>query len=198
MRAVRVHDAPDESKLVHSRNMSKISSMPEATAYIALGSNLERPLQQLQNACAALAALAECRFNQVSSWYRSKAIGPGEQPDYINAVCSINTRLDAHSLLHEMQSIENNQGRIRRQRWAARTLDLDLLLYGSECINTPDLQVPHPRLHERNFVLYPLFEIAPGLVINTGAALPKRVSLESLLAQVNEANLERLNSEYEW
>src|SRR5690606_9497460 len=139
VRAVRVHGVPDESKLARRNNMS------EVVAYIALGSNLEQPLQQLQNACSALADLAECRFNKLSSWYRSKAIEPGEQPDYINAVCSINTRLDAHSLLHKMQTIENNQGRVRQQRWAARTLDLDLLLYGNEHIDTPDLQVPHPR-----------------------------------------------------
>lgn len=178
--------------------MSTVSSMSGELAYIALGSNLEQPLQQVHKACSALASLAGCELKRVSSWYRSKAIGPGEQPDYINAVCALVTRLDAHSLLHEMQIIEKNQGRIREQRWAARTLDLDLLLYGNEHINTPELQVPHPRMCERNFVLYPLFEIAPELVLTVGMGLPKRVSLESLLAQVNEANLERLNSEYTW
>ncbi|MFK7976670.1 MAG: 2-amino-4-hydroxy-6-hydroxymethyldihydropteridine diphosphokinase [Halioglobus sp.] len=129
-------------------------------AYIALGSNLEDPSQQLHSALDTLAGNAETQLVRVSSFYRSKAVGPGEQPDYLNAAALIHTRLEPEALLTLLQSIESEQGRKREERWGPRTLDLDILLYGSQSINTPTLCVPHSRMHERDFVLYPLREIS--------------------------------------
>jgi 2-amino-4-hydroxy-6-hydroxymethyldihydropteridine diphosphokinase len=139
--------------------------------FLGLGSNLAEPLRQLQQALTALDRLEHCRLGRVSPFYRNPALGPGEQPDYINAVAEVFTTLSAAALLHEMQSIENAQGRVRSARWAARTLDLDLLLYGDQVIATPTLEVPHPRLRERNFVLYPLYAIAPELILPDGTSL---------------------------
>ena len=121
----------------------------------------------------------------VSPLYRNPAIGPGQQPDYLNAVAELHTTLDAPMLLSQLQSIELAQGRVRNERWAARTLDLDLLLYGDACIDLPQLQVPHPRLCERNFVLYPLHDIAPDLV------LPHGTSLRALLDCCSSTGLAR-------
>lgn len=139
--------------------------------FIGLGSNLAEPLLQLQQALAALARLPHSRLGRVSPFYRNPALGPGTQPDYINAVAELFTALDAADLLENLQAIENAQGRVRSERWGARTLDLDLLLYGEQTIATATLQVPHPRLRERNFVLYPLHAIAPDLIFPDGTSL---------------------------
>ena len=112
-----------------------------------------------------------------SPCYRSVAIGPGRQPDYINAVAKLQSRLSSLQLLHALQAIEDAHGRERHQRWGARTLDLDILLYGSETVNSSELTIPHPRLQERNFVLYPLYDLAPEL------ALPCGTTIASLLAR---------------
>ena len=128
--------------------------------YVALGSNLGHPLTQLRAAVAALAQLPETQLQAVSSAYSSAAVGPGKQPDYLNAVARLNTHLSPIELLDALQGIEQQQGRIREERWAARTLDLDLLLYANLAMNTPRLILPHPRLTERNFVLYPLCDVA--------------------------------------
>lgn len=168
--------------------------MPLVISYIGLGSNLEDPQQQLRSALTALAALPSTKLVSSSSFYRSTAVGPGQQPDYINAVCRLDTELCAESLLSALQQIEKAQGRVRTQKWGPRTLDLDLLLYGNQNIELPHLQVPHPRMFERNFVLYPLAEIATDLVFTRELGLPKQVALESLLAQVGHADLERLKA----
>lgn len=139
--------------------------------YIGLGSNLENPLQQLQNAISHLRAQSTISELQTSALYRSKAVGPGEQNDYLNAVALFKTTLDAHALLSLLQAIETKQGRVRLERWGARTLDLDMLLYGDQCINTATLTVPHPRMKERNFVLQPLLDLNPTLVLPDGTAL---------------------------
>jgi 2-amino-4-hydroxy-6-hydroxymethyldihydropteridine diphosphokinase len=139
--------------------------------FLGLGSNLAEPLLQLQQALAALARLQHCQLGRISPFYRNPALGPGLQPDYINAVAELFTTLSAAELLDKMQAIETAQGRVRSARWAARTLDLDLLLYGDHLIATPTLQVPHPRLRERNFVLYPLHAIAPDLILPDGTSL---------------------------
>ena len=171
--------------------------MKALTCYIALGSNLEGPQQQLTLALQALAKLPASTLICTSSFYRSKAVGPGEQNDYINAACKLKTELGAHDLLRALQQIENDQGRIRLEHWGPRTLDLDLLLYGQETINTENLYIPHPRMYERDFVLYPLYEIAPELQLPCRLGLPKQVALESLLEQLSDTNLVRLNSESE-
>jgi 2-amino-4-hydroxy-6-hydroxymethyldihydropteridine diphosphokinase len=144
------------------------------TAYIGLGSNLVDPRQQLVSAQHAIAALPQVQVVAVSSFYRSPPLGPQDQPDYLNAVLAIQTDLPALRLLRELQAIEQQQGRVRTGlRWGARTLDLDLLLYGEHRIVEPTLIVPHPGLAERAFVLYPLYEIAPTLVIpGLGAIAP--------------------------
>lgn len=154
--------------------------------FIGLGSNLGQPRVQLQRALDALAALDECRLGEVSPLYANPAVGPGTQPDYVNAVAELFTTLEPHALLARLQRIENDQGRVRTERWGARTLDLDLLLYGDRSIDTPTLQVPHPRLRERNFVLYPLHDIAPDL------RLPDSTPLAALLDCCPDAGLQRL------
>jgi 2-amino-4-hydroxy-6-hydroxymethyldihydropteridine diphosphokinase len=147
-------------------------------AYIALGSNLNHPQSQLQQAVAALEMLSHSRMVRVSSIYRSTAVGPGTQPDYLNAVLLMDTRQSPLALLDAMQKIEQQQGRVRDIRWGPRTLDLDLLLYGDVTITSLALTVPHPRMHQRNFVLYPLREIS-----DTNLALPDGSDLDTLLRQ---------------
>jgi len=114
--------------------------------FIALGSNLGDSLGQLESALQSIAELDHCELLKQSPWYRSVAIGPGTQPDYINGVIAVETGLRAGELLRQLQSIELAHGRERGERWAPRTLDLDILLYGDQCINEPDLHVPHPRM----------------------------------------------------
>ncbi|TGD70931.1 2-amino-4-hydroxy-6-hydroxymethyldihydropteridine diphosphokinase [Mangrovimicrobium sediminis] len=153
-------------------------------AYIALGSNLAQPLLQLRAAVAALAALPHSELLACSSAYRSAAVGPGEQPDYLNAVAQLRTDLPALALLDALQAIEAARGRVREVRWGARTLDLDLLLYGEQAIDHPRLQVPHPRLSERAFVLYPLGDVAPANLL-----LPGGEELGKLLAACPRGDL---------
>lgn len=139
--------------------------------FIALGSNLQQPLQQVQRAALSLAQLPQSRLLATSRWYQSAAVGPGEQPDYINGVSELLTDLPALALLSQLQTIEQQQHRQRLQHWGPRTLDLDLLLYGDSIIAEPTLTVPHPRMLQRNFVLYPLAELAPTLQLPTGVLL---------------------------
>ena len=135
-------------------------------AYIGLGSNLEGPIQQLERAFEEIDALPHSRLLSRSSLYRSRPVDGSDQPDYVNAAALMETEFPAGTLLQNLMRIETSHGRIRGgQRWQARTLDLDLLLYGQHLINEDDLVVPHPEISKRNFVLIPLAEIAPGLVI---------------------------------
>jgi 2-amino-4-hydroxy-6-hydroxymethyldihydropteridine diphosphokinase len=134
-------------------------------AYVGMGSNLEDPLRQIESAMAALERLPASRLVACSALYWSEPVGPPGQPRYVNAAACIGTGLSAQGVLHELQAVERQQGRVRGQRWGARTLDLDLLVYGDLVIDTPELTVPHPRLHERAFVLIPLHDIEPGLSI---------------------------------
>lgn len=142
-----------------------------AIAYIALGSNLHTPREQLKRALNALAQLPQTQLMAVSSFYRSKPLGPQDQPDYLNAAVEISTALSPLALLDELQRIENEQGRIRLRRWGERTLDLDILLYGDEIIQTERLTVPHYDMHNREFVIIPLAEIAPNLILPNGQKL---------------------------
>ncbi len=141
-------------------------------SYIALGSNLQDPASQLRLAVAALAALPDSTLSRVSPVYRSAAVGPGEQPDYLNAVARLATRLDPGSLLDHLQAQEALQGRTRELRWGARTLDLDILLYGDLQLHSRRLVIPHPALAQRNFVLYPLADVCePNFVLPDGTEL---------------------------
>ena len=144
--------------------------------YIGLGSNLALPEEQLQAACVSLAALPDSELIRCSSLYRSQPMGPQDQPDYVNAVALITTLLSPDTLLQQTQLIENQQGRIRKtDRWGPRTLDLDMLLFGKQQINNDYLTVPHCGMKQREFVLYPLFEIAPDLILPCGDKLSELV-----------------------
>ncbi|MFA5984216.1 MAG: 2-amino-4-hydroxy-6-hydroxymethyldihydropteridine diphosphokinase [Methylococcaceae bacterium] len=156
-------------------------------AYIGLGSNLDQPAEQIKSASLAVAVLPDVEVIALSSLYHSPPMGPQDQPDYVNAVMAIATAMEPVVLLHELQTIESEHGRIRVCRWGARTLDLDLLLYGDRQLETPDLIVPHPGLAERAFVLYPLYEIAPNLMV------PGKGKLEKLLANCSNDGLIRLD-----
>lgn len=139
------------------------------TVYIALGSNLDNPLEQLKQAVNSLQKLGEDLV--VSPFYGSKPLGPQDQPDYVNAVVKIRTDLPPCKLLDELQRIENEQGRVRLRRWGERTLDLDILLYGDEQIETERLTVPHYDMHNREFVIVPLYDLNPDLILPNGTPL---------------------------
>jgi 2-amino-4-hydroxy-6-hydroxymethyldihydropteridine diphosphokinase len=132
-------------------------------AYVGIGSNLQEPASQVRGAFDELARLPQTRLTARSSLYRSAPLGYTTQADFVNAVAALDTGLSAGELLAELQKIEVRHGRERSFANAPRTLDLDLLLFGDERIVTHDLVVPHPRMHERAFVLQPLLEIAPQL-----------------------------------
>ncbi len=135
-------------------------------AYVGIGSNLQGPAGQVESALELLGSIPETRLVRHSAMYRSAPFGGIEQPDFVNAVAALITQLDAGELLQELQQIEARRGRERDEvRWGPRVLDLDLLVYSDAIIDEPDLSVPHPGIAERNFVLLPLKEIAPGLVV---------------------------------
>lgn len=139
------------------------------TVYVALGSNLNDPLNQLKQ---AVKSLQEFAINfEVSPFYGSKPVGPQDQPDYVNAVAKFETNLTALELLDKLQHIENQQGRVRLRRWGERTLDLDLILYGNEQIQNERLTVPHIEMKNREFVIVPMFDLSPELVLPSGEKL---------------------------
>ena len=156
-----------------------------ACAFIGLGSNLGDPAKQLQLALEALSRVDNIDSIESSPWYCSRALGPGEQPDYINAVARIATTLSPEALLSTLQAIENQQGRVREVRWGARTLDLDLLLYDNRVINTDKLIIPHPQMAHRSFVLKPLYDLAPELYI------PNIAPIAELLEACDMSDLSR-------
>jgi 2-amino-4-hydroxy-6-hydroxymethyldihydropteridine diphosphokinase len=160
---------------------------PTVLAYVGLGSNLERPQEQLLRAFDEFSRLPGTCLSASSGLYRNPPMGPVPQPDYVNAVAALETRLSPLELLDGLQAIEQAHGRVRIERWGPRTLDLDLLLYADQIIDEPRLQVPHPGLHERPFVLYPLAEIAPGLTI------PGRGPLAEWLARCPSGGLVRID-----
>ncbi|WP_373186685.1 2-amino-4-hydroxy-6-hydroxymethyldihydropteridine diphosphokinase [Halopseudomonas sp.] len=140
--------------------------------HIGLGSNQAEPRAQLRQACESLAALAGTRLLRCSRLYRSAPMGPQDQPDYVNAVALIDTTLTPLALLDALQAIEQQQGRQRKaERWGPRTLDLDILLYANQQIDSDRLRVPHYHMHARPFVLYPLAELDPDLILPDGTPL---------------------------
>jgi 2-amino-4-hydroxy-6-hydroxymethyldihydropteridine diphosphokinase len=135
-------------------------------AYVALGSNLQDPVAMVCAGMDALADLPATHLDGCSSLYHSAPVGMTAQPDFINAVCRLLTDLGPHALLRHLLAIETQHGRVREgPKWGPRTLDLDLLLYDEIALTTPTLVLPHPGLHERAFVLYPLVELDPGLFV---------------------------------
>ena len=135
-----------------------------ARAFIGAGANLGEPVHQIRLAQDALQKSPGVEFLGASSLYRTQPMGPVEQSPFINAVFALEPEIGPHDLLSLLLEIEQNMGRVRKERWGPRVIDLDLLFFGEEIIKGPGLEVPHPRLHERRFVLAPLAEIAPGFV----------------------------------
>lgn len=162
--------------------------MGQTRCYVGLGSNLDNPAAQVSSAIQQLARLPQSTLVRASSLYRSPPLGPQDQPDYINAVAGLDTGLSSLELLQQLLIIEQQHGRIRgSQRWTARTLDLDILVYGEDVIDTLDLHIPHPGIAQRNFVLYPLQEIAPGLII------PQLGPVSALVAGCERGDLVKLH-----
>lgn len=158
-------------------------------AYIGLGCNLGDRKATLNSAVDALENHQQCSDVVMSALYETDPMGPQDQPDYLNAVASVNTGLDAHRLLQFLQSIEQEHGRERDgTRWGVRTLDLDLLMFGDSVIDTPTLTVPHAGIAERSFVLYPLYDLAPELVI------PGHGLITELMSQCRQFGIRRLDS----
>jgi 2-amino-4-hydroxy-6-hydroxymethyldihydropteridine diphosphokinase len=149
-------------------------------AYVGLGANLGDRERTLREAVTALAAENGIEIPAVSTLRETEPVGVGNQPRYLNGAAALETTLTAHELLDRLLAVEQRFGRVRVPgEHGPRTLDLDLLLYGDEAIDEPGVTVPHPRLHERRFVLEPLAELAPGLVV------PGRGDVESLLSGVH-------------
>jgi 2-amino-4-hydroxy-6-hydroxymethyldihydropteridine diphosphokinase len=156
-------------------------------AYVALGGNLQDPVAMVCAGMEALADLPATRLDRRSSLYRSAPVGMTAQPDFINAVCRLLTDLDPHALLGQLLDIETRHGRVREgPKWGPRTLDLDLLLFDEIVLTTPTLVLPHPGLHERAFVLYPLAQIEPALFV------PGRGCVTQLAAECPPGDIQRL------
>jgi 2-amino-4-hydroxy-6-hydroxymethyldihydropteridine diphosphokinase len=155
-------------------------------AYVGLGSNLGNSRRELESALSELGGLRNTRLARRSSVYRSAPLGHGAQDDFLNAVAYLDTTIEAEALLDELLAIERRHGRERSFANAPRILDLDLLLYGEQSIATPRLTIPHPRMHQRAFVLAPLAEIAPG------SSIPGRGRVEDLLAACQDQRIERI------
>lgn len=156
-------------------------------AFVGLGANLGEPQRQVQQAFRELDAIAHTRVVRTSSLYRSEPLGLADQPRFVNAVAQVETGLPAGRLLAELQAVEARHGRSRSFANAPRTLDLDLLLFGNVVIDTASLQVPHPRMHERAFVLLPLLEIAPDV------AIPGQGPARLLLEKCTNQSVEKLD-----
>ncbi|HCM9423569.1 TPA: 2-amino-4-hydroxy-6-hydroxymethyldihydropteridine diphosphokinase [Enterobacter asburiae] len=151
-------------------------------ACIAIGSNLASPLEQVNAAVQALGEIPQSKIVAVSSFYRTPPLGPQDQPDYLNAAVLLETELGPEELLDNTQRIELQQGRVRKaERWGPRTLDLDIMLFGHETINTERLTVPHYDMKNRGFMLWPLFEVAPDLIFPDGT--PLKSILDNLNAE---------------
>lgn len=156
-------------------------------AYVGIGSNLDSPTEQVNRAVSELGTVTDCFVTGISSLYRSKPMGPSDQPNYVNAVVALMTTLLPHPLLLELRKIEDAHGRVRgAEHWGPRTLDLDLLVFADRILRDDTLSVPHPGIPQRNFVLLPLNELAPHLDI------PGLGTVAALTSAVGEYGIERL------
>ena len=159
-------------------------------AWLGLGSNMQQPVEQLKQALVKLSSLDQVEILATSSFYRTPPWGDDQQDDFINAVVKIETGLDPDTLLSYVQSIEDTMGRQRSdRRWGPRVIDIDLLLYDEIRYRSDDLELPHPRMHERAFVLVPLCELDNTLVI------PAVGGVEQLLQKLDSSGIHRLNDE---
>ena len=156
-------------------------------AFIGLGSNIKLPKQQIKSAIKSIAEIPEIQVLKASSLYKSKPVGPRGQNDYINAVIKIETEFMPLELLGYMQDIENQHGRIRKERWGPRTLDLDILIFGKEIIQDKNLTIPHSEIEKRPFVLVPLAEI------DSNCSIPGVGVISDLLAVNDQKDLELLH-----
>ncbi|MBT4204745.1 MAG: 2-amino-4-hydroxy-6-hydroxymethyldihydropteridine diphosphokinase [Proteobacteria bacterium] len=157
----------------------------DVLAYIGLGSNLNDPVIQVTRALEALGTIEGTSILEASQFYTSPAMGgPVDQADYVNAVAALRTVLSPRNLLQQLQLLELSQGRKRGPRWGSRIIDLDILLYGDRIIDEKDFRVPHISLHQRAFVLIPLFEIAPDLI------MPNHGKLSHLVDALDSDELE--------
>jgi len=164
-----------------------MSARVEHSAFIGLGSNLSGPDAQVRSALAALDRIESTRLCAASSLFRSAPVGVLDQPEFVNAVARVTTSLEPRLLLHHLLALEQDRGRVRTVRNGPRTLDLDLLLFDSDRIDEPGLVIPHPRMHERAFVLIPLFEIAPDLDI------PGQGPISDLIERIDTRGVVRLS-----
>lgn len=157
-------------------------------AYVGVGANLEDPADQVRDALRSLAGIPQTRLLLSSGLYRNPPMGPADQPDYVNAVAGLLTRLTPADLLSELLGIERRMGRRRQpvSRWGPRVIDLDLLLYGDRIIDTRNLSVPHPGISRRNFVLFPLLDIAPEL------AIPGQGKVATMAGGLDSSALQRI------
>ena len=158
-------------------------------AYVGIGSNLDDPVGRVRSAFATLDAIDSTRLDARSSLYRSQPVGYFDQPEFVNAVARLESELTAPTLLERLLALEHASGRVRTRPNGPRTLDLDLLLFDDDRIESERLVVPHPRMHERAFVLIPLVEIAPDVIV------PGRGPAVDLLARVDCGGVERLAGE---
>ena len=157
------------------------------TIYVGLGSNLNNPIEQVQQAFESLNHIPKSQVLVQSSLFKSPPMGPQDQGNFINAVAKMTSNLSALELLDELQLIDNNQGRVRKsEQWGPRTLDLDLLLFGEDKIDTERLVVPHYGMKERAFVLIPLVEVAPALI------LPDGTPIENLVSAIDKQGIQKL------
>ena len=164
-------------------------SQPQVKAFVGLGSNLNQPITQIGNALASIASLSAVSNLKASSFYRNPPMGPPDQPDYVNAVVQMETGMTPGELLDRLLEIERVQGRVRSdQHWGPRVIDLDILLFGDLQLESKRLTIPHPGLSSRVFVLSPLYEIAPALV------LPDGVRLVDLMVNVDAESLVRIDT----
>lgn len=152
-----------------------INTEHSSIAYIGLGSNLNDPQKQLKQALEAISRLNNVTLLACSSFYVSKPQGPSDQPDFLNAVCKISTQHDPFALLKALQTIEKAQGKKKIRHWGERCIDLDILLYNQNSVQTPNLTIPHPQMLKRDFVLIPLAEIAPDLRFSDGSFILDKI-----------------------
>lgn len=146
-------------------------------SYIGIGSNLGDSKHTIRSALQSLQAHSRIVLKSHSSFYQSKPHGPQDQPDYVNAVAKFETSLSPMHLLDELQHIENDHDRVRNEHWGARTLDLDLLVYEGQTMNSDHLTIPHPYMKERPFVIHPMYEISPDFVFDDGQSLAELAKL---------------------
>ena len=155
-------------------------------AYIGLGSNLNNPKQQIKDAVMALHSTKDVEVVNLSSLYQSPPIDDSKQPDYINAIAQVNTHLTPLELLYVCQQIETDQHRVREKKWGARTIDLDIIIYGVQVVASKQLIIPHPEMMNRAFVLIPLAELEEDLKV------PVLGSIKALIKELGEFELKKL------